>query len=33
LGATICVSLLTRVATMMMATVIGRISSPLWKAL
>ena len=32
LGATICVSLLTRVATTMMAIVIGRISRPLWKA-
>ena len=31
-GATICVSLLTRVATMMMAIVIGRISRPLWNA-
>ena len=32
LGATICVSLLTRVATMMIMIVIGRISRPLWKA-
>ncbi len=32
LGAMICVSLLTRVATRMIAIVIGRMSRPLWKA-
>ena len=32
LGATIWVSRLTRIATMMMAIVMGRISRPLWKA-
>ena len=32
LGAMICVSLLTRVATTMIMMVIGRISRPLWKA-